>query len=151
MVCEVSSTIFALIGTVLGATITVLRDYLNNKSKVQLEKMRLHNKESREAHKRLFVFSQQLSNRVYPLAGGKQEAFQVAMRSYLKKHRSDSIWFSLKICDILRELEAHYLCLTEPDLREETQEETERYFSSDELFDTLDTLTEEARKNATKY
>jgi len=140
MVCEVSSAIFALIGTVLGAVITI-----------RVEKMRLHNKESREAHKRLFVFSQQLSNRVYPLAGGKREAFEVAMRSYLKKHRSDSIWFSPKICKIMRELEEYYLCLTEPYLREETQEKTESYFSSGELFKDLETLTEEARKNATKY
>jgi len=151
MICEVSSAIFALIGTVLGAVITVLRDYLNNRSRVRLEKMRLHNKESREAHKRLFGFSQKLSNRVYPLAGGKQEVFEDAVRTYLNKHRSDSIWFSLRICKTMRDLEEHYLCLTEPDLREETQEKTERYFSSGELFKDLETLTEEARKNATKY
>jgi len=144
MACGVSSAIFALIGTVIGAVLGAL-------TTIRVEKMRLHNKESREAHKRLFVFSQQLSNRVYPLAGGKQEAFEVAMRSYLKKHRSDSIWFSLRICKTMRDLEEHYLCLTEPDLREENQEKTESYFSSGELFKDLETLTEEARKNATKY
>ena len=69
MIHENSSAIFALIGVVVGAVFTgvmaILRDHLNNKSKIRLEKMRLHDKESRDAHKRLFVFSQKLSNKVW--------------------------------------------------------------------------------------
>lgn len=150
MIYENSSAIFTLIGTMSGAAIVVLRDYLNNRSKIRLEKVRLYDKERRDAHKRLFVFSQKLSNRVYPLASGKQEAFVDAMRLYLGKHRSDLLWFSSQIFDIMCKLEDYYLCLTEPDLREETQEEMERYFHNDRLFDTLNTLTKEARKNVTQ-
>lgn len=155
MILENSSAIFALIGATVGATFTggmaILRDHLNNKSRIRLERMRLHDKESREAHKRLFVFSQKLSNRVYPLASGKQEAFVDAMRNYLDEHRSDLLWFSPQICDSIRKLEECYLCLTEPDLREDTREDVERYFRKDELFDTLNQLTQEAKRNATQY
>ena len=155
MICENISVIFALIGALVGSFGTVLAatitGYFYNKSKIQQEKMRLHNKESREAHKHLFVFSQELSNKVYPLASEKQQAFEDAMRTYLDKHRSDFLWFSPRIFDILCKFEERYLCLKEIDLQEETQEEMEHYFSSDELFDTLNTLTKEARENATKY
>jgi len=154
MIHENSSTIFALIGVVVGAVFTggiaILRDHLNNKSKIRLEEMRLHDKEKRDAHKRLFVFFQKFSNKVYPLASRKQEVFIDDMRTYLEECRSDLIWFSPQICDIIRELEGHYLCLTEPDLREDTREETERYFRNDGLFDTLNFLTQEAKKNATQ-
>lgn len=152
MILENSSAIFALIGATVGATLTggmaILRDHLNNKSRIRLERMRLHDKESRDAHKRLFVFSQKLSNRIYPLATGKREAFVDAMRSYLDKYRSDLLWFSPQICNNIGKLEENYLCLTEPDLREDTREDVDRYFRKDELFDTLNQLAQEAKRNA---
>lgn len=150
MFYEYLSAIFALAGVVVGGGMAMLRDHFNNKSKIRLEKMRLYDKESRDAHKRLFVFSQKLSNRVYPLASRKQEAFVDAIRAYLDEHRSDLLWFSPQICDIIRELEDHYLCLTESDLQEYTREDAESYFRKDELFDTLNFLTKEAKKNATQ-
>jgi len=88
--------------------------------------------------------------KVYPLASRKQEAFVDAIRAYLDEHRSDLLWFSPQICDIIRELEDHYLCLTESDLQEYTREDAESYFRKDELFDTLNFLTKEAKKNATQ-
>jgi len=150
MFYEHLSAIFALAGVVVGGGMAMMRDHFNNKSKIRLEKMRLHDKECREAHKRLFVFSQKLSNRVYPLASGKQDAFVDAMRAYLDEHRSDLLWFSPQICDNIRELEDIHLCLTEPDLREDTREDVERYFRKDKLFDTLNQLTKEVKKNATQ-
>jgi len=150
MFYEHLSAIFALAGVVLGGGMAMLRDHFNNKSKIRLEKMRLYDKECRDAHKRLFVFFQKLSNRIYPLASGKRQAFIDAMRTYLDEHRSDLLWFSPKICDIIHELEEYYLCLTEPDLREDTREDVERYFRKDELFDTLNRLTQEAKRHVTQ-
>src|SRR5713226_8989682 len=121
--------LFALAGVIVGSLVPLIRDILNSRAQIRLERVRLHDVERVEAHKRLFAFARRLSNRTFPLAENKRRVFLDLMRNeYLGKAQLDYLYFSRGVTKLLDELESQYTGMTNPDLIPEMNPQDEEDF-----------------------
>lgn len=127
--------LFTLAGAVVGFLVTLVRDVLNNRSQIRLEKVRLHDLERVEAHKRLFAFARRLANTTFPMAENKRKAFLHLMREeYVGKAQLDYLYFTRSVTTLLDDLESRYTCMTDHDLIPEMNPEEENAFLEHQLF-----------------
>lgn len=109
---DISNGIFALAGTLIGLGVSLLRDIFNNRSKIRLEKLKLHDRERIEAYKKLFVFAKRLTDYTYPAAEHKREMFEVMMKNDFRKQvEPNYIYFNEEIMEILDTFNHNYVIL----------------------------------------
>jgi len=66
---------FALFGAALVIIGSIIREALNNRGKIKLEKIKIHDKDKLEAYKNLFNFARSVTNTYYPLANNEVSDF----------------------------------------------------------------------------
>lgn len=136
--------LFALGGVVLGSIVTILKDIILRKLPIQLEKVRIHDKNRIEAYKELIVFTKELQNSSFPLAENKKADFRKLMKArYEDKILRNLPYYNKYIIERLEKLENNYTCMTHPDLIPEV-DCTE--FIEKELFKTVNEMNKEIKK-----
>lgn len=142
---------YALVGAIVGGTITgaitLFKTFLDNRAKIRIEKLRIHDDNVIEAYKRLFVFAQRLSNETFPLAEYKFDNFRRMMANSFESIEFDRIYFSKEINDILEEFNSAFVCMTSPDLIPETEDYV-KDFIENKLFDNANKLKALTQKEA---
>jgi len=136
---------------ILGpAIVTAWVTYKIARSQIDLEKVRVHEKDRIEAYKKLFSFAKKLQNQVFPLAEGKRKAFIETMRNeYFGKLDRDLVYFEEDPLRVLDALESRYVCMTNPDLIPEMDPDEERKFLESELLQSAQELIDQV-KHATR-
>ena len=132
---------------ILGpAIITAWVSYRVARNQFALEKVRAHGKDRVEANRRLFLFAQRLRNRTFPLASDKKSAFLSMMdKEYFGVLERDLLYLDDKSLDILEDLEARYICMTDGDLIPEMNTEEEEAFLEKRLYAHANLLRGHAR------
>ncbi|MFX0212267.1 MAG: hypothetical protein ACFFDT_40210 [Candidatus Hodarchaeota archaeon] len=122
--------IIVLAAVAISLFLPIIRDYINNRTKIHLERLKLHDKDRIEAYKRLFLLARKLKNISFPLAEHKRRDFErVMLEYYIPRIESDAVYFDSDILKILDEFEDNYICMTAPELIAEIHpEETEEFF-----------------------
>lgn len=136
---------------ILGpAAIAAWVSYKVAKHQLEIERVRLHEKDRIAAYKRLFRFARRLENGSFPLATEKRRAFLDAMRgAELQELNADALYLDKESLEILEKLEERYLCMTDGDLAPEMRPDDEETFLEEELFSSAQRLVAQA-KNATR-
>lgn len=132
---------------ILGpAIITAFVAYRSFKEQFAIEKLRLHDKDRIEAHKRLFLFARKMSNETFPLADNKLSAFKCLMKKeYFGKIDIDSVYYPDAVIEILDKLESQYICMTRGELIPEMDEKELELFIENELFNYAKKLRKAAK------
>jgi len=139
---------FTLSAAIVGFLVSVIRDAVNNKNQLRLERLRLHDKDRIEAYKRLFLFARKLANRTFPLADDKKSDFMHLMsKGYVGKLENDYLYFSSGIIKILDEMEERYICMTAPELIDEMDKDEQRSFIENSLFRLAKDLAKQVKKD----
>lgn len=143
---DLTAGVFTVLGALMGAGISLLKDWLNNRAQFRLEKLRLHDRDRIDAYKHLFAFTGRLSSGLFPLAEKKASAFQSTMKEhYFGKLEFKYVYFTDRIVEILEELEEQYVCMVRPELIPETEYEREEFLEK-KLFELVQELREKARR-----
>ena len=109
--------LFALGGVILGILGAILKDIVLRKLPVQLERVRIHDKDRIEAYKELIVFIRDIQNSSFPLAENKESEFRRLMKDkYEDRILRNLPYYHKDIIERLEKMESNYLCLTNPDL-----------------------------------
>ena len=105
--------LFALGGVILGSIGAILRDIILRKLPVQIERVRIHDKDRIEAYKELIVFIRDIQNSSFPLAEDKEADFKEIMKDrYEDKILRNMPYYHKDIIEELEKMESNYLCLT---------------------------------------
>jgi len=144
---------YALIGAIVGGTIagaiTLFKTFLDNRANIRIEKLKIHDGNVIEAYKRLFVFAQRLSNETFPLAEYKYNNFRMRMANSFELMECDRIYFSKELNDILEEFSNAFVCMTSPDLIQETEEYVKEFIEN-KLFDNANIIKTLIQKETNK-
>lgn len=125
---------YALLGVVIGSVtsgiMTLVITILNNKTKLKMERIKLHDNDCLESHKKLLVFAERIRKGCFPVVAEKREVFEGIMKtSYENDIEMNRVYFSPEVNKILNKFSDIYVCMTHPDLSD---------FSEDEYYDFLD-------------
>ena len=132
MVTAVATDAIKILGPVI---VTAWVTYKVARAQIDLERVRVHEKDRIEAYKHLFSFAKKLQNRTFPLAEGKKKAFiEIMSNVYLSKLDRDLVYFGEDSLRVLDTLESQYVCMTDPDLIPEMNPDEETKFLENELF-----------------
>jgi len=129
---------YALLGVILGAIIStvglLIREWLTCRNNLRLELIRLYDKDTLEAYKRLYLFTRKLTNISFPLSTHKRQGFlDVMLKHYKNKVEKDLLYFNAEILSILEGFDRMYTFMTSPDLIPETEKEVQQFLEK-ELF-----------------
>jgi hypothetical protein len=123
------------------AAITAYVGYRTVKHQFDIERVRLHEKDSVDAHKRLLKFARELRNDTFPLAEDKRRGFKDLMsKCYIGQLELDYVYFSEEATQVLDILEEQYVCLTRSELISEIDPDEEKEFVERKLFVLADEL-----------
>ena len=111
---------YVIVGMLIGAGLPLLRDWLSWRKDITLERLKIHDKDKLEAHKKLFAFARRLANETFPLAEDKANRFRKVMKTHFEAVDEGYIYFDKEAQEILDHCEEAYVCINEPDLVEET-------------------------------
>ena len=137
----VKDIVTAALMIVAPAAITAYVSIRALKWQLEIERVRLHEKEKVDAHKRLLKFARELRNDTFPLAENKRHAFKDLMRNhYTGKLELDYVYFSDEATRVLDALEERYVCMTRPELIPEMDADEENVFVEQKLFQLGDEL-----------
>lgn len=129
------------------AAIAVYVSYRTVKRQFDIERVRLHEKDKVEAHKRLLKFAREMRNETFPLAEEKPRAFLDIMRSqFFGKLELDYVYFSDEVTKLLDDLEERYVCMTRGELILEMDAKEENEFIEHQLFEVADVLAKAVKK-----
>lgn len=114
---------------------------------LEIERVKLFDKDRTEAYRKLLRFAHKLKNRTFPLAEDKRKEFiRIMEQDYVGSVEQELIYFDEASAKILDELESHYVCMSHPDLIPEMDQDEERRFLEDRLFVLSNELTSHVRK-----
>ncbi len=131
----------------LPAIVAAVATYKATRGHIDLERVRVHEKERMEANRKLFMFARKLSAKTFPLAQRKEQAFLTIMRqSYFGKLEDVSLYLSDESLALLDELENQFTCMTDPDLIPEMDPGEQSKFFEQGLYDSANKLVVLARK-----
>ena len=143
LIREVATDAIKILGP---AIVTGWVMYKVARAQIDLEKVRVHEKDRMEAHKKLFSFARKLQNQMFPLAEGKRKMFiEIMRKEYFGKLDADLLYFTDKSSRILGKLESQYICMTNPDLVPEMIPDDEERFLEGEVFQNAQELIDQAR------
>ncbi|OGP68788.1 MAG: hypothetical protein A2W27_02200 [Deltaproteobacteria bacterium RBG_16_44_11] len=135
--------LFALGGVILGSIGAILRDIILRKLPVQIERVRIHDKDRIEAYKELIVFIRDIQNSSFPLAEDKEADFKEIMKDrYEDKILRNMPYYHKDIIEELEKMESNYLCLTNRDLISEVDCS---HFIEEELYQTANKISKEIK------
>ena len=93
---------FALFGAALGLSGSIIRDVINNRGKIKLEKLKIHDKDKLEAYKKLFNFAVIITNTYHPLANNEVSDFIRIMKDRFEREiENHLLYYSPQILKIL--------------------------------------------------
>ncbi len=140
---SVLSGLFALGGVILGSLGAILKDIILRKLPVQLERVRIHDKDRIEAYKELIVFIRDIQNSSFPLAESKEADFRRIMKDkYEDKILRNLPYYNKHVIEGLDKMESNYLCLTNPDSIPEVDCSS---FIDKELFEIANKISKEIK------
>ena len=129
------------------AAIAAYVSYRTVKRQFDIERIRLHEKDSVDAHRRLLKFARSLRNDTFPLAEDKRRALMDLMRQqYIGKLELDYVYFAGEATDVLDTLEERYVCMTRGVLIPEMDPVDENEFLEHKLFQLADSLAKYVKK-----
>lgn len=139
-----------ILGVVVGGLIGIITIILNNWNQIKLEKIKLHSKDSFDAHKEVFMLAHKICNNCFPLSERKRVYFIVLMKdSYINRIERNYVYFSLAITKILDHFNDMYQCIEKYELQEFT-EDIEEFLEKD-LFDEATKLADIVKKECKRY
>jgi hypothetical protein len=92
---------FGVVGS-LGSLF--IKDLLASKTQKNIERLRIHEKESLDAHKKLYSFIVYAENLMFPLDDTRQ-AFTAVMKKYATEVKQNKLYFTHEIREILDNFE----------------------------------------------
>ena len=114
---------------------------------LEIERVKLFDKDRTEAYRRLLRFAHKLKNHTFPLAADKRREFiRIIEEDYLDSVEHELIYFDEMSAKILDELESRYVCMSYSDLIPEMDQNEEREFLENKLFVLSDELASHVRK-----
>ena len=129
------------------ATIAAYISYRTMRRQFDIERIRLHEKDKVDAHKRLLKFARDIYKNTFPLAEDKRRAFyDIMRRQYFGKLELDYVYFSDEATMVLDALEERYDCMTRGELIPEMDKDEEESFFEDKLFQLADGLIKYVKK-----
>lgn len=120
---------FALFGAALIIISSIIREVINNRSKIKLERIRIHDKDKLEAYKNLFNFARTITNTYHPLADSELSDFIRTMKGRFKQEiQTHLLYYSTEILKILDKFDEMYFCaMNRADLSTETYEQLQEF------------------------
>jgi hypothetical protein len=133
---------------ILGpAIVTAVVAFKVARYQLEIERVKLFDKDRTEAYRRLLRFAHKLKNHTFPLAEDKRKEFKSIMeQDYFGSIEHDLIYFDDTSIKILDELDSRYVCMTHPDLIPEMDRDEEREFLEKKLFGLSEELASQVRK-----
>ena len=145
-----NTIIVAGLGALGGGIFTLFATWLKSQCDLKSIKIELHNKDSLEAHKEVFMLSQKICNSCFPLSERKRPYFITLMESYyINRIEKNYIYFSSSITEILDRFNEMYQCIRRYELQEFNKDVEE--FLEKELFDKATKLANIIRKECKEY
>jgi hypothetical protein len=122
---------FALFGAALGIGGSIIREAINNRSQIKLERVKIHDKDKLEAYKILFNFARDITSTYHPLANNQISDFIGIMEGRFEKAiKPHLLYYSPQISKILDEFDSMYFCATNRgDLSEESDKQLQKFIS----------------------
>lgn len=93
-----------------------IKELLAGKSQMKIERLRMHEKESLDAYKKLYGFISHTEHMLFPLDDPCRDFILVMKNSYTKEVKSNMLFFTHEIRDILYKFESQYEALSDPDI-----------------------------------
>jgi hypothetical protein len=92
---------FALFGAALVFIGSIIREVINNRSKIKLERIKIHDKDRLEAYKNLFNFARTIIKTYHPLADNEVSDFIRTMKGrYEQEIKTHLLYYSPQILKI---------------------------------------------------
>jgi len=147
----IDNTIIAAgLGALGGGIFTLFATWLKSRFDLKSIKTELHNKDSLEAHKEVFMLAQKICNSCFPLSERKRSYFIALMESYyINRIEKNYIYFSSSITEILDRFNDMYQCIRRYELQDLNGDVEE--FLEKELFDEATRLSNIIRKECKEY
>jgi len=122
---------FALFGAALGIIGSIVREAINNRSKIKLQRIKIHDKDKLEAYKNLFNFARIITNTYHPIADNEISDFTRIMKGRFEQEiKPHLLYYSPQISKILDEFDGMYFCATNRgDLTEESDKQLQEFIS----------------------
>ena len=131
---------FGVVGSLGGIFI---KELLFGKSQLKVERLRLHERESFEAYKKLYGFVSHAGNMLFPPEDPRHDFIVVMKNSYLNDVKPNMLFFTPEIRKILHKFESQYEALSNPDIIPEVSFDI---FMDKHIFKSLESLREMIEK-----
>jgi hypothetical protein len=92
-----------------------IKELLAGKYQMKIERLRMHEKESLDAYKKLYGFISHAEDRLFPPDDPRCDFIEVMKNSYAKEVKPNMLFFTHEIRDILFKFESQYEALSAPD------------------------------------
>ena len=103
--------------TALGSLGAVLiKELLSSRTQINVERLKLHERECLDAYKKLYAFAAYAGDLLFPPNDPRSDFISVMKHSFTKEVKPNMLLYTGEIREMLRELEAQYTCLGDPDL-----------------------------------
>lgn len=132
--------IFGIVGS-LGAVL--IGNLLSGKYQLKVERLRLHEKESFEAYKKLYGFISHVEDIIFPPDDPRKDFITVMKNYYLNDVKPNMLFFTPVIRKTLHKLESQYEALSNPDIIPEISFDI---FIDKHIFNSLKSLREMIEK-----
>ncbi len=109
----------------------LIREWLNRKSQIKIEKIKLYESDIFKAYRELYEFTSSAFNYLWPPNEPRIEFIEFMERVYFKKYKKNKLYYDSKIRSLLDKLESQYRCLREPDFVPE--KEFDKFYDEDLL------------------
>jgi hypothetical protein len=128
---EMNEGWFALFGAALVLIGSIIREVINNRCKIKLERIKIHDKDKLEAYKKLFNFARGVINTYYPLANNEISDFTRMMKGQFEQEiKPHLLYYSPQILKILDEYDGMYFdAMNRSDLSEESDKQLQKFIS----------------------
>ena|SRR5438445_8034663 len=146
MLKTLGGVVWEVIRTLGTAIIAGFVAFWAARRQLEVEKLKIHEKDRTLAHKKLFIFAQHLEDETFPMAECKRlEFIRIMDGEYLGSLQMEAVYFSEEINKTLDQFRGMYSCTTRGELGPETEDEVTR-FLEEEVFEDARKLAVLARK-----
>jgi len=127
---------YALLGAIVGGTITgiitLFKTFLDNRAKTRIEKLKIHDKDTLDAHKRLFCLVKKVWHSWPKSPEDRWNKFISFMSSReYARIQEDYLYFSFEIIAILERYENTLMFMVMPELPSESRKHIETFLDKE--------------------
>lgn len=97
----------------------LIKELLAGKAQMKIERLRMHEKESLDAYKKLYGFISHTEHTLFPLNDPRPDFILVMKNSYTKEVKPNMLFFTHEIRNILYKFESQYEALSDLDISPE--------------------------------